>query len=177
MLIDGKNEGRDDRPADDTEPIDLSWLKVQIEPFAGRTPGTGTGNGCFILLVVQTQKTSSGGRIGTREPTGVGCTELVFELPRRAPVFISQKDDPLLIVLEGEGPWLILNDKRAMQPIQTHGVKVSVPESRSRRVGNEIVFHLFLSRNGALVLGGEPVRVRGSALMNPVPMNLGGKLI
>ena len=52
MLIDGEDEGRDYRPADDTEPIDLPGLEVQIESLARRTPGTRGGNRGFIPLVV-----------------------------------------------------------------------------------------------------------------------------
>ena len=112
-----------------------------------------------------------------RVPFGIGGTKVVFELPRGAPVLIGKEDDPLFIILEGEGPRLILNDERAVQAICAHRMKVGVPESCSRRVGSEVVFHPLLSRDGALVLGGESVRVRGSSLMNSMPVNLGNKAI
>lgn len=177
MLIDREDEGRDDRSADDTEPIDLAGLEVQIESLTRRIIGAGAGNGIFILLVVQAEKTSGRGRVGVRVSIGVRGTEVVLELPRRAPVLIGQKDDALLVVVERERPQPIFNDERAVQPICSHRVEVGVPESRSRRVGDEIVCHLLPRGNGALVLGGKPVRIGRSTLMDSMPMNLGSGTI
>ena len=52
MLVDREDERREDRSAHDTKPVDLPGLKVQIESLTRRSPGTGTGNGTWIALVV-----------------------------------------------------------------------------------------------------------------------------
>ena len=56
-------------------------------------------------------------------------------------------------------------------------MKVSVPEGRPSRLGSETILHLPLGWNSALVLGWEPVGVRSSTLVDPVPMNLSNKAI
>jgi len=175
VLIDGKDEGRDDRPADDTQSIDLPRLEIQIEALTRRTLGTRSGNGSFIRLVVQAEETSVGGRIGVGGSVGTGRSEIVLEFPRRGPVFIGHKDHPFLIIIERKGPRLIFHDEWAIQPIRVHRMKVSMPKGCSGWVSSKVVFHLALGWNGALILGWEPVRVRRPALMEPVPVNLGRK--